>query len=143
MEEQTMSEKLLPEVVLFEKVQAEWEAFKNDNADVLEAISELLDRYNSACDMAEKAVRAKGVSQGPFQQMGRPTIKWDADKLYEEMGKDFFLAHGGTITQVPKYTIDKNHMEAAVAAKQLPPEVVQTVRSLQLRYHSIKRAVLP
>jgi hypothetical protein len=133
----------IPEVQEFEKARRELEDFKASNVDFFEALGALVDRYNSTYDMASKAVKAKQVSCGPFVLTGRPTVKWDAEKLYEEMGRDFFLEHGGVEKQVVVREIDKSKVEAAYVQKLIPEEVADVARKVRVAHHSPDKVVLP
>jgi hypothetical protein len=136
-------EDFVPELKAFRTAQKNLYQFKKDNPDFFEILQELVDKYQAAKDLAYKAVHAKGVSCGPFVLACKPVVKYDADKLYEEMGRDFFFAIGGKELQVTKYEIDKVMAEAALAKNQIPPEVVAKVRTVSLRYNKVPSPELP
>ena len=133
----------IPEVTEFVQAQEALASFKRNNAEFFEMFESLSERYNRSFELANKAVREQKVSCGPFTMLGRPAVKWDAEKLYEEMGREFFLAHGGTIAQVPRYEIDKLRAEAIYALGQLPEEVAKIVRKEIVRYSTPEKLVLP
>lgn len=135
--------KAVPEVEAFEKIQRELEEFKADNTEFFEVLGELTARYNAALGMAEKAVRSQQVSCGPFQLTGKPSISYDAEVLYEEMGRDFFFAHGGSVKQVTEYAVDRAQAEVAYAKGLLPAEIVSKVRKVKLSYHKPPTVALP
>lgn len=133
----------IPEVESFEKIAKELDQFKADNTEFFETLQEIVDRYNAARDRAEKAVRAKQVSCGPFQLTGRPSVSYKGEVLYEEMGRDWFFEHGGTTTQVTKYEMDKSKAEAAYTAGLIPEEVVAKARTVKASYHKPEKVELP
>jgi len=133
----------IPEVAAFEVVAQELDEFKKANTEFFERLEQLVDRYNATLDMAEKACRARQVSCGPFRLTGRPSISYNWAELYEEMGRDWFLEHGGTITPSVIYGGDKAKVELAYASKQLPQEVADKVRAVRCSYHKPNKLVIP
>jgi hypothetical protein len=133
----------IPEVEEFLKAQKELEEFKDDNTNFFEALQPLVDRYNATLELADKKVRAQQISCGPFQLTGKPSISYDAEKIIEEMGVDFFLEIGGVVAQKLVYEIDKLKAEAANAANLFPPEVLKVVRKTRVAYHKPEKVNLP
>jgi len=133
----------IPEVQAFETAKRELEEFKAAHEAFYNDLVRLLDIYNAARDAADKVVRAQQVSCGPFQLAARPSVSYDAEKLYEEMGEPFFFAHGGKVENKPVYVVNKPQVEAAIAAGLVPDEVVESVRRINVRYHTPKKAELP
>jgi len=134
---------VIPEVEAFERIQRELDEFKRANPEFFEQLQHIVDRYNATRDMAEKVVRTKQISCGPFQLTGRPSVSYDGEVLYEEMGRDWFFEHGGATKQITKYEIDKTKAEAAFSAGIIPEEVAAKARKVKASYHKPEKVELP
>jgi len=135
--------KSIPEVDEFEKAQRALEEFKANNEEFFAMLQPLVDRYNASLELADKKVRAQQVSCGPFLLTGRPSVSYDAEKLIEEMGLDFFIEIGGVVSQRTVYEIEKAKAEAAFSAGYIPDEAVKVVRKIKVAYHKPDKVVLP
>ena len=125
-----------PEVQRFIKAQQEYQQFKDNNPEFFAALSHLIDQYNNALEAASKAVETRGVTCGPFELACKPIIKWDAKKLYTEMGKTRFdELRLGTVEMAPVYTVNKEVAESARIMGKIPAEVVEETRTVSYRYH--------
>lgn len=138
-----MKKELLPEVETFEKIAGEIEAFKTIHSDFYQELQQLVERYNAAHEMAYKAARAKCVSSGPFQLMGRPAVKYNVEKVLEVLGEAAFLEYGGRTKQVTVYEVDKEQMDLACASGLISKEDVAAIRETVSRYHKPEKLVLP
>lgn len=123
----------IPEVAEFIEAKEKLQRLKDAYEDVFEAFGELVEAYNTTLEAAEKAVRSKQVSCGPFDLYQWQT-KYHPDKLYEEVGHETFLAVGGKVELIPTYSVDKTRLDAAIAADKLPQAVVDIVRVKSPRY---------
>jgi len=132
----------IPEVLDFLDAHENLESFKAQNAPLFEQLSILMETYNAALENADKAVRAKGVNCGPWEQL-TPTVKYDGEKLYSAVGREDFVRLGGVVRQVNEYVIDKGTIEAAIAANRLPAQIVDLVRTVGRKYKSIPKGQLP
>lgn len=121
------------EVQDFLEVQAKVQRLKESFPEVFDTLNQLSQEYNAALEAADKKVRALGVSCGPFDCYQTAT-SYDADKLYEELGKDEFLRVGGVIKTVTKYDVDKAKLEAHITSNSVPTEVVDVVKTVSPRY---------
>lgn len=94
-----------------------------------QAYSELLELqsdYNATRDAAEKILRAHGKSEGPFQ-IKSSRLSYDAEKLYDEVGKEVFLALGGEISTNVSFKIDSTTLQSKIAAKKVDPAVIESI----------------
>jgi len=132
----------VPEVVEFLDAQGAIEDFKNENAAVFEQLAELTDRYNSALEQADKACRSKEVTCGPFVLKHFAT-KYDAEALYNAVGRDAFLNLGGKIGTATTYDVDKGRLEACIAQNKVPDEVVSHVRKEVPNFSKPDKLVIP
>jgi hypothetical protein len=133
-----------PEVVAFMEAQSDLEDFKKDFAPQLEVFTKLIERYNATREQAEKVVRAAEVKCGPFDAY-QVTIKYNAEELYKNVGRELFLQIGGGIGSVATYVLDKGRFEAALTAPgcTIPEAVVKAVRKESVVYHVPPELVLP
>lgn len=126
-------ETTIPEVEHFLDVRNKVERLKEAYPEVFEQLATLATDYNQALEAADKVVRGKQVSCGPFDLYQWSTT-YDAEKLYEELGKDEFLKVGGQIKTVTTYDIDKAKLEARITSGAIPGEVVTIVKKTSPRY---------
>lgn len=132
----------VPEVLEFMNAQENMEAFMARNEAVMREFRLVAEQYNTARQAAEQKVRGLDVSCGPFVQFQR-AIKYDAEKLYNSVGRTEFLKMGGTIKTVASYDIEKKTIEAVIARNELPPEVVAVVKKEEPRYKTPDELVIP
>lgn len=133
MKAKRVPETQVPEVQAFLEAREKVERLKEAYPEVFEQLSHLQQEYNAALEAADKAVRAKKISCGPFDCYQMQT-KYNAERLFEELGRDEFLKVGGTIKTVTQYDVDKNKLEAHITSGVIPDEVVGAVRDVSPRY---------
>ncbi len=119
-------------------IENEIKALKAENPEVFTLLADLVDRYNAQLEIAAKVVRARGVSCGPFENFST-VVKYDPEKMYEELGEDLFLKCGGTLSQTTVYDVDQKKVEAAIAGKLLPEESVEHFINVTHKYHEPKK----
>lgn len=132
----------VPEVIQFLDAEKTMEEFVADNQAVFDQFRELADRYNNTLEAAEKAVRGQEVKCGPFD-LYQFSTKYNADALFNAVGRNKFLEAGGTMKQVTEYAVDKDAFESAVAKDLIPEEVVKEVRKVTPNYHAPKPLRVP
>lgn len=101
--------------------------------DALVPLQPLIEEYNDALEETEGAVRARGVSIGDFKIV-REYDEYDADKLFELVGREKFLEWGGTEKTERKLGIDKTKLRSFIAAGKVPKSVVQQIHKRQRNY---------
>ena len=127
----------IPKVQEMVDLSAEIEAFRAEHVDVFLKYADLVDRYNAAREMAEKEVRKKGVSCGPFVNYS-VRVTFNAEKMFEELGEEDFLKNGGSIAQKTVYEVDKDRVNQAIAAKAIPEECIEHFTEISKSYKSPK-----
>lgn len=137
----TVSEESIPEVLRFLEANDRVQSFYEKHSEIFSQLLELRGEYNAALEAAEKVVRAKRVSCGPFVAYQIQT-KYDAEKLYEEVGRDRFLELGGKIQTVTTFDLDKAKFEAHVVSNNVSQEVVDTVKEVSPRYKKPEKITL-
>lgn len=125
----------IPEVQKVVDLKQEIDALKADHPDVFLKLTDLVDQYNTALEEAINVVRSKGVTCGPFDNFS-VSVKYDATKMYEELGEELFLQSGGTKAKVQQLKVDTNIVEAAIASGKIPKECVGHFRTISRSYHS-------
>jgi hypothetical protein len=134
-------ESMIPEVAAFVEAQERISRLKESYPEIFEQLDILKDDYNTALEAAEKAVRAQKVSCGPFTLISIQT-KYDAEKLYEAVGRDAFLRFGGIEKSVTVFSVDKSRLEAAIAANAVPSMVVEDVKDVSPRFKKPEKIVI-
>ena len=132
----------IPEVLDYMDARERLETFRLTHAKVMEEYAGLCDQYNTTLQAADKAVRERRVSCGPFVLKHFAT-KYDGEALFNSVGRDLFLQLGGTIEQVPSYNVDRGKLEAAIAQNRVKPEVVAVVRQETPNFSKPPKVVIP
>lgn len=132
----------VPEVVEFLDAQGALEDFKQEHAAVFEQLRQLTERYNTALESADKACRSKELSCGPFD-LYQFTTKYDAEALYNAVGRDKFLEIGGQMGTQTVYSLDKGRFDACVSQNKVPADVVPQVRKETPNFHKPDKLVVP
>jgi nicotinic acid mononucleotide adenylyltransferase len=117
----------------FERFERAQEALE----EALNPLQPLIEEYNAALEEVDGAVRARGISVGDFKIV-REFDEYNADKLYELVGKDKFLELGGTESQIRKLSIDKTKLRSFIAAGKLPKAIVDQIQTRQRQYSTPK-----
>lgn len=131
----------IPEVSAFLDIQERLLAIKVDNPEVFRQFDDLVEQYNTALEAAEKVVRNREISCGPFENYSTKA-KIDAEKMYEELGEALFLQCGGVMRKKTVYEVDTNRVAAAIAAGKIPDVCVPEFQTVQRSYHIPKKIVL-
>jgi hypothetical protein len=133
MSQKSLPETEIPEVAAFTEVQRKLNSLKEAYPEVFEHLDSLKEEYNAALEAADKAVRGRRVSCGPFV-MYQTQTKYDAEKLYDAVGRDRFLEVGGKMSTITTYEVDRAKLEAHIAAGTIDTETVGSVREVSPRY---------
>jgi hypothetical protein len=136
--------KEIPVVLEFLDAQEALQEFKEQYADVFAHLEKLVDRYNTTLEQADKTCRQSEVKCGPFDAY-QISVRYNAEALYDAVGRDTFLQVGGSINNKTVYDIDKGRLEAAIAApnSKIPDAVVSSVRKESLSYHTPAKLSIP
>jgi len=111
----------------------EIDGLKAEHPEVFMKYADLVDRYNTVLEEAEKEVRARGVSCGDFDNYST-SVKFDAVKMFEELGEDMFIAAGGIMNKKTVYEVDPKKVEAAIANGTVPEDCVDNFREVRRNY---------
>jgi hypothetical protein len=103
----------------FEVAEQTLAMYEEEHKAIFSEYRELIEERNQKREAADKMVRGKDVSCGPWKRFTE-TIKWDPDELYQRLGRNNFLAIGGTIGTELVYSIDKDKAELAYKAGNIP-----------------------
>lgn len=133
----------IPEVASYLAANSVYEAFKARNAKLLEEFIKVSEARNEALEAASAAVRARGISCGPFQLTGTPYFKVDALKVIEAVGKDRFYQLGGVSRDVTEYTIPYEKLVAAAASGAISKDVVDLAAKKVSSYSRIDPVKVP
>jgi len=137
----TKTEEVPHEVKEFLEAQDRIIRYREAHPDVFETYEELASTYNDKLEAADKVVRGGALSVGPFEKY-QVQNSYDADKLFEEVGMEKFLAMGGTIKTKAVYEVDPNRLKAAIAQGTVPADVVKKVHKETPKYHKPQKLVV-
>lgn len=132
----------IPEVHAFEVAKQRYNSFREANRAYFEFLEELLVAYNDTLEAAEKAVRARGVSCGSFHHYQTAT-KYDADAMFDTLGRERFFAMGGGTKTVESRIIDKARVETNVKSGAITAEEAKQFVKKEARYHTPDKIILP
>jgi len=132
----------IPEVAEYIQAREALDGFIEEQKEVFDIYSELVEHVNDSMQRADKAVRSKSVSCGPWDKYQLQT-KYDAKALYEALGRDDFLRAGGKLNTITEYGVDKAKVDAAITRGDIPQEVAQDVKKISPRYKTPKEVGLP
>jgi hypothetical protein len=133
---------MLPQVQKFIDIRDRIHRLQEAYPEIFEQYQVMIEEYNTAQEAADQAVRALGVSCGPWEAFQEQKT-YNADKLYEELGHEQFLSIGGSIKTVRKYEVDKARVEASIASGAIPKDIVDSFRKVTVKYHKPEKVVLP
>lgn len=125
------------EVALFEEAKKSLLDFEARHEKVFETYRELVAEYNTNLEQANAAVRSRGISTDDFHA-GAEIDVYDADKLYEIVGREKFLELGGSEKTERKLSVDKMKLRSFILSGKVPPPVVDQIRSTQRKYTTPK-----
>lgn len=124
------------------EIKAQIDQLKTDNPEIFSKLEELVDRYNTLLEAAEKVVRARNVSCGPFDNFSTVVV-YNAEAMIDELGHEDFYKYGGTYEVKSVYGVEKEVLEANIAANKIPEESLEQFRTVQRKYHKPKKFVIP
>jgi hypothetical protein len=130
----------IPEVQDYLEAKAMLDAYIHHNQAIFEQYRELAENVNRAREGADKIVRSKEVSCGPWDIYQTQTT-YDANVLYEALGREAFIRVGGKVQMQAVYEVDKAKIEAAVARGDIPSELVPVIKKVSPRYKAPKDIV--
>jgi hypothetical protein len=117
------------------------DTFMEQHGEIFNVLHEIIEDVNTKRQAADKAVRAAGVSCGPWN-IGQTQTVYNADALYEGLGRDGFLAVGGKLSTKTVVSVDKNKVNAAVTRGDIPKPLAEHVITERPRYTAPKDIVL-
>lgn len=137
-----LSVKEVPEVQEFLDVEQELNSFREQHTDVFEKFDELAAEYNQKLEAADKVVRAKKVSCGPWD-LYQEQLRYDAKILFESVGRERFINVGGTMETQTVYGVEKTRIEASIKQGLIPTDVTNQFRKVSARFHKPNKVDLP
>jgi hypothetical protein len=132
----------IPEVAAFVDVQQRYQAFRESNKAYFEYLDALTAEYTDKFTAASTAVRGRGVSCGPFEKY-QVQVTYDADMLYDLVGRDKFLELGGVEKKVTVRSVDKKRVEMFIKSGKLGEEETKAIKKESPRYRSLPELKVP
>lgn len=109
--------------------------FIEQHATVFQRYEQIAGVYNQRLQAADKAVRAKGVSCGPFIRFSQQIkINWKGFHDWCEGDKERFMDGGGSVKKVAQYSGEAKTMEIRIATGEIPEEEAAAFRVISPRY---------
>ena len=127
----------VPEVAEYAAARAMLDALMGKHPQIFEEFHKQCEQVNIKRQAADKAVRAKGVTCGPWEISSTQTT-FNATALYEALGRKEFLEVGGKLTTQTVYDLDKNKVKSAISSKKIPKNVADVVVTVSPKYTSPK-----
>ncbi len=132
----------IPEVQAFIAAKERLDKFKQDNAQFFKWLEDLAGDYNDKLSEAVKVVRAKDVSCGPFDRFQEATT-YDADAMYDLLGREKFLEYGGSEETVKKRGVDKKRVDMNIDNGNIDADMAKLIRKTSGKYRSVPELVVP
>ena len=133
----TVAVESIPEVATFQEAKRMLSTFKETNRNIFEEYELLVQQYNSKLEAADKVVRARKVTCGDWELYQQQTT-YDVDALYDALGREQFLAVGGSLKTTTTRSLDKTKFNAAITRGDVPQKVVEVITSVSPKYHAPK-----
>jgi len=137
---QEVPAKQIVEVQAFLERRKALDAWKEKHAKALVELAKIMVTYNPCLTAADKAVRERRVSAGPFH-LKQFNAERDAVALRRVLGVDEFERRGGSVTKIEAVEMDKERFDAIVAT--LPEETQAKCVTYSPVYDKPKLIVLP
>lgn len=113
------------------------ELFTDTYPQLMKEYRELLEERNQKLSAADTAIRGLDVSYGPWDRF-TADVRYDADALYENIGRTKFLEIGGQIGMEETHKIDGARIELAISKGQIPATLVPVVKKIIPKYRTPK-----
>ena len=132
----------VPEVAAFLDVQRRYEEFKQANEAFFKYLGALATEYNEKLVEAERVVKAKQVSCGPFE-IYQTATSYDAEEMFTILGRDEFLNCGGIEEKVTKRTVDKARVEMHIGSGRIQKDAADVIKKVSGRYRRLPGVEVP
>lgn len=127
----------IPEVAAYMEAEEMLRLFLEARPDFAKTLREMIHDLDQKRQAADKVVKARGVVCGPWKVHSVRTT-YNADLLYDLIGKEQFLAVGGVEETVVQKTVDKKKLEAAIAKGELQADTIAEIKKESLAYKAPK-----
>jgi hypothetical protein len=137
MPKNAVSPETIPEVMTYLEAKQMLDTFTDRHREIFDMYSEIAEELNRKRQAADKIVRDRKVSCGPWDLFQEQTT-FNAEALYEALGRDGFLAVGGKLQTKTVYSLDKNKVKAAITRGDVPENVAEAVVKITPKYKAPK-----
>lgn len=142
-EEAPLGEDTPIEVIAFLEAEEDYQDYKEAFRDVIEGLRVVAKRRNETLEAADKVVRARKLSTGPFRMRGRPVLKVDADVAAKTLGEEVFRNIGGVYKQVTVLELSREDALRAVATNLITESALRLFAAETVSYDKIPRIEIP
>jgi hypothetical protein len=137
----TVPQSEVAEVAAYAKAARALAKWKENNPAAAAELAQLARVHNTLLKVADGAVRKLEVSCGAFE-LFEMRAAYDAEALYEGVGRQLFAQLGGVLATVETKTIEKDRFEALILQGRINAGLLAKVRSYGARYHAPKALVI-
>lgn len=123
-------------VQAYERVFKKVRAFVSEHSDVFGGYRKLLEALENKRVVADAKMRATDASFGDWKRSEQRS--YDVPLLCEKIGLEAFTELGGSVTQEPVYSLEKEKIELGIAEKKISPAVVELIRTITPKYQAPK-----
>lgn len=138
----TIEPEEVPEVLALQEAIENLNNWKKTYQGAYDEFIELGIQYNTALEAADKVMRAREASSGPIEMLGY-SASFNANALYDAVGREDFLKLGGSVQTIQQYDIDKKQFEGYVVQNKVPKAVVEKVVTYTPRFKVLKKVSVP
>jgi hypothetical protein len=121
----------------YETTERKISLFESTNGEVFKTYDGMLEELERKRQVADAKIRATDATFGPWERFSEQK-KYDTTALYDLIGKERFLALGGTVTEMPVIELDRDKLELAIASKELSKAVVAAILKITPMYRAPK-----
>ncbi len=123
-------------VQAYERAYKKVASFVREHSDVFGGYRKLLETLESKRLVADAKMRATDASFGDWKRSEQRS--YDVALLCETIGLAAFIDLGGSVTQEPVYSLEKEKIELAIAEKKITDTIVDSIRTITPKYQAPK-----
>lgn len=121
----------------YETTERKISLFESENGEVFKTYDAMLDELERKRQVADAKIRATDATFGPWERFSEQK-NYDTTALYDLIGKERFLALGGTVTEMPVIELERDKLELAIAEKEISKSVVSAILKITPKYRAPK-----
>jgi hypothetical protein len=112
-------------------------AFESDNREIFEGYDAMLEELERKRQVADALIRKTDATFGPWERFSEQR-SYDVQALYTLLGKEKFLALGGTETEMPVIEFERKLLELQIKKRAIPASIVSQIVNVTSKYRAPK-----